>query len=351
MNPTDARAALSRACSAAALALLLTATGCGGASESPASEASEASGDTIRNCDVDVALAGPPERVFAAYQPAIEAAHALGISDRLVGTAFLDARVMDAYTEAQADQEYYPNLPSREELLSHEPDFVFSGFNGAFTDESFGTRASLRELGAESWILSPLCPSEDGRTDETIDPATVTMDSVYADLRDLGAVFGVEERAEQVIADMEATIEEVGQTLDGPVAQEDRPTVMIGRPGDEGFRVAGGPDFSTEIIDLAGGVNAFADLEGPRNHTVATEDVIERDPDFILVDVCCDAQMTAADADSLIEQITDDPALANLTAVTEGQVEGFTFADRSAGVRSAAAVATVAAIIHSDLFG
>ncbi|WP_017586050.1 ABC transporter substrate-binding protein [Nocardiopsis ganjiahuensis] len=347
MKPTNARAALSRARSAAALALLLALTACGG---TPSSPTPEAAGDTVRNCDVDVAVAGPPERVFAAYQPAIETAHALGISDRLVGTAFLDAQVMDAYTGAQADQEYYPNLPSREELLSHEPDFVFSGFNDAFTDESFGTRASLRELGAESWILSPLCPSEDGRTDETIDPATVTMDSVYADLRDLGAVFGTEERAEQVIADMEATVEGVTQTLDGRVAPEDRPTVMIGRPSDEGFRVAGGPDFSTEIIDLAGGVNAFADLDSRRNHTVATEDVIERDPDFILVDVCCDAQMTSADAADQIGQIMDDPALANLTAVTAGQVEGFTFADRSAGVRSAAAVATVAGIIHSDLF-
>ncbi|GHC78869.1 lipoprotein [Nocardiopsis terrae] len=348
MKPTDARAALGRARSAAVLALLLAATACGG---SPSSPAPETAGETIRNCDVDVAAAEPPERVFAAYQPAIETAHALGISDRLVGTAFLDAEVMDEHAAAQAEQEYYPNLPSLEELLSHEPDFVLSGFNGVFTDESLGTRASLRELGVESWILSPLCPSEDGRTDETIDPATVTMDNVYADLRDLGTLFDEQERAEQVIAGMEATVEEVAQTLDGRVAEEDRPTVMIGRPSDQGFRVAGGPDFSTEIIDLAGGVNAFADLDGRRNHDVATEDVIARDPDFILVDVCCDARMTSADAADQIEQIMDDPALANLTAVTGGRVEGFTFADRSAGVRSADAVAKVAGTIHSDLFG
>lgn len=347
MKPTDAWAALCRARSAAALALLLTITACGGEAASPTSETA---GETIRNCDVDVPATNPPERVFATYQPALEMAHALGLGDRLVGTAFLDATVLDEYADAQADQEYYPSLPSLEELLSHEPDFVLSGFNDVFTPESLGTRASLRELGIESWILSPLCPSEDGRTDETIDPATVTMENVYADLRDLGTLFDERERAEEVIADMESTLEEISLALDGNVTEEDRPTVMIGRPGDQGFRVAGGPDFSTEIIDLAGGVNAFADLDDKRNNQVATEDVIARDPDFILIDVCCDAEMTSADAASDIEQIMNDPALANLSAVTENRVEGFTFADRSAGVRSASAAATIARIIHADLF-
>ncbi len=348
MKPTAARAALRPARFAALLALVLTATACGGEAASPTP--AEATGGTIRNCDVDVAAENPPERVFAAYQPGIEMAHALGISDRLVGTAFLDAEVLEPYVESQADQEYHPNLPSREELLDHAPDFVLSGFNDVFTDESFGTRTSLRELGIESWILSPLCPSEDGRSDESIDPTTVTMDNVYSDLRDLGTLFGEQERAEEVIADMESTVEEVSRTLDGHVSEEDRPTVMIGRPGDQGFRVAGGPDFSTELLGLAGAVNAFADLEGKRNHEVATEDVIARDPDFILVDVCCDARMTSADAAPQVEQIMSDPALANLTAVTEGQVKGFTFADRSAGVRSAYAVEKIARIVHPDLF-
>ncbi|WP_431887804.1 ABC transporter substrate-binding protein [Nocardiopsis alba] len=348
MKPSDARALRRRVRSGLALVLVATLTACGGTA-SP--DAGEAAGETLRNCDVDVPADAPPERVFAAYQPAIEMAHALGIGDRLVGTAFLDAVVLDDYVEAQAEQKYYPNLPSREELLDARPDFVLSGFTDVFTDESLGTRASLRELGVESWIFSPLCPSEDGRSDESIDPADVTMDNVYADLRDLGTLFDVSERADEVIAEMRATVDGVTETLEGRVDEDERPTVMIGRPGDQGFHVAGGPDFSTELIDLAGGVNAFADLDGRRNHQVSVEDVIERDPDYILIDVCCDAEMTAADSAPDIERIMDNPALANLTAVSEDQVREFTFADRSAGVRSAPAVATIAEIIHPDLFG
>lgn len=338
-----------RSGSAAALALLLVTTACSGGADDGAT-GPEAADETIANCDMELPADDPPERVFAAYQPAIEMAHALGISDRLVGTAFLDAQVPEEYAGTQAEQEYYPDLPSREELLSHNPDFVLSGFNDVFTDEQLGTRASLRELGIESWVPSPLCPSEDGKSDESIDPANVTMEHIYDDLRDIGALFDAQDRAEEVVADMETTVEEVTERLEGEVADEDRPTVAIARPDDQGFSVAGGPDFSTEIIDLAGGVNAFADLDGGRNHTVSTEDLIERDPDFVLVDVCCDAEMTAADAAPQVEEVMDDPVLANVTAVEEEQVAEFTFADRSAGVRSAPAVATVAEIIHPDLF-
>ncbi|WP_017577005.1 ABC transporter substrate-binding protein [Nocardiopsis kunsanensis] len=338
-----------RSGAAAALALLLLTTACSGGADD-GDTGTGAADETIANCDMEVPADDPPERVFAAYQPAIETAHALGISDRLVGTAYLDAQVPEEYADAQAEQEYYPNLPSREELLSHNPDFVLSGFNDVFTEEQLGTRASLRELGVESWIPSPLCPSEDGKSDETIDPSTVTMEHIYDDLRDLGTLFDTEDRAEEVVADMEDTVGEVTERLEGEITEEDRPTVAIARPDDQGFRVAGGPDFSTEIIDLAGGVNAFADLDDGRNHAVSTEDLIERDPDFMLIDVCCDAEMTAADAAPQVEEVMDDPVLANVTAVEEEQVEEFTFADRSAGVRSAPAVAKVAEIIHPDLF-
>lgn len=332
------------------LALTLAASGCAAAGDDAAENGDQATGDTIQNCDIDVPAQEPPERVFAAYQPAIEMAHALGISDRLVGTAFLDAEVLPEYAEVQSEQEYYPNLPSREELLNHEPDFVLSGFNGVFGDggdSSFGTRGELRELGIESWIFSPLCPSEDGGTDESIDPSTVTMDNIYADLRDLGTIFDVEDRAEEVVTEMEDTIAETEETV---AEAEETPSVVIGSLGDEGFGVTGEPDFSTVLLEHAGAENTFADLDTERNIDVSTEELIERDPDYILVDVCCDAEMTAEDAADDVAKIMDDPALANVTAVEEERVFEFTFADRSAGVRSAPVVADIAEMVHPELY-
>jgi iron complex transport system substrate-binding protein len=326
-----------------AIATLLVA--CGGP---PSAGTPAESGTTARNCGIDITVPGPPQRIYAAYQPAIEMVHALGMSDRVVGTAYLDAQVLPEYAAAQAATDYLPELPSREALLATSPDFVVSGFNDLFAtagSESLGSRASLRELGVESWIFSPLCPSADGLADEAIDPASVTIENVYADVRDLGRLFGVEDRAAQVVADMQTRVAAVGQR----VAGAPRPRVAVVRPQDDGtFRVAGGPDFVTRILDIAGADNAFADLQGRRNFPVGAEEIIARDPDVILTSTCCDGAYTLADAEPDAERIRTNPAFTGLRAVREGRVFGFLFADRAAGVRVPHAAELVASLVHPD---
>jgi iron complex transport system substrate-binding protein len=102
------RSALPRIVPTLAAAALLAA--CGGP---PAASAPAGTGTTARNCGIDVTVPGPPQRIYAAYQPAIEMVHALGVSDRVVGTAYLDAQVLPEYAAAQAATEYLPELPSR----------------------------------------------------------------------------------------------------------------------------------------------------------------------------------------------------------------------------------------------
>ncbi|AEF42650.1 ABC transporter substrate-binding protein [Hoyosella subflava] len=308
--------------------------------------------DTTRvNCGIDITVDEPPQRIYAAYQPAIEVAHALGVSDRLIGTAFFDSQVLPEYENAQADAAYVESLPSRDELLAQNPDFVFSGFNGVFAESSqssVGTRASLHNLGVGTWILSPLCPSSDGLADEAINPATVRFDNVYADLRDLGALWDVEERAEEVIASLESRIAAVRDA----VAGAERPSVAVVSPRADGtFSIASGTDFITQIIDAAGGVNAFSDLTERRNIQIGAEELIQRNPDVILTSTCCDASYTRDDALPDVEKIVTSPALANLTAVQNGTVYAFLFADRAASVRAAHSTELVAELIHPDLFG
>ncbi|TCC19482.1 ABC transporter substrate-binding protein [Kribbella speibonae] len=331
---------------AAVLSLSLLA-GCG-----PAAEAdSSARSITVQNCGIGVTVDGPPKRVFAAYQPAIEMAHALGISDRLVGTAYLDAEVLPEYAGAQAKAKYFKNLPSREELLSLNPDFVLSGFNDVFSaagsDSSFGSRKSLADLGVRTWIFSPLCPTADGKGDEAIDPSTVSMDNVYADLRDLGRLFGVEDRAAQVIADQQRRI----AAVETAVKDAPRPTVAIVRPGLEGgqLTVSGGPDFGTVLIRQAGGVNAFADLTAKRNVKISVEEFIKRDPDYVLVSGCCDASLTPAASQPDVDKILGNPAYANLKAVRGKRVIPWLFANHSAGVRGAYTTENLGHLLHPDL--
>ncbi|WP_187774204.1 ABC transporter substrate-binding protein [Lolliginicoccus suaedae] len=304
---------------------------------------------TRANCGIDVTVTEPPRRIYAAYQPAIEVAHALGASDRLVGTAYLDSEVLPEHAAAQEETPYVESLPSRDELLAAQPDFILAGFNGVFSEassSSIGTRASLAPLGISTWILSPLCPSTDGLADEAIDPATVTFDSIYADLRDLGELWGTPEQASTVVTDMQDRIAAVAEAVDSAP----RPTVAVVSPRADGtLGIASGTDFVTRIIEAAGGTNVFADLASKRNITIGEEELLARDPDVILTSTCCDASYTEQDALPDVARLRDNPALATLTAVRDDQVHPFLFADRAASVRAASATEKVAAILHPGL--
>ncbi|WP_422742825.1 ABC transporter substrate-binding protein [Mycobacterium sp. WMMD1722] len=312
-------------------------------------ESSAAEPITVSNCGREVSVDGPPQRVYAAYQPAAEMAHALGLSDRLVGSAFFDGQMLPEYAGGQEGVPYSENLPTREALLATEPDFVFGGYGTVFADDtpnSVGSRQSLSELGIQSYVLTPFCPSEDGRNDQAVDPANVRVDAIYDDLRNLGELFGVQDRAQQITADMQARIAAVEEAVGGA----GRPSVAFVQPqGDGTYQVSGALDFGTQIVEHAGGVNAFADITDTRNAYVDAETILRRDPDVILTASGYGPTFTVEDAAPDVETIVDNPAFAGLRAVQNNAVHPFLFADRSAGVRTAHEIELVASLIHPDL--
>lgn len=327
-------------------ATALLATACGGPPQPGSTPEGDGAAVTETNCTIPVTVPRPPERIYALYQPAIEMVHALGVTDRVVGTAFLDAQVIDEYAGAQSRLPYLPELPSREALLSANPDFVVAGYNGVFAttgSETLGTRADMSALGVQSWIFGPLCPSADGRSDEAIDPASVTMDNVYADVRGLGKLFGVPERAEQVVADMQRRIDAVRTRVEAEPAVR----VAVVTPKDDGaFTVAGGHDFVSRILEAAGAQNVFADLTDRRNVPIGIEEIVARNPDVILTSTCCDGSYTTASGEPDAQKLRTNPALAQVSAVRAGKVHPFLFADRAAGVRVPQAVEQVASLVH-----
>ena len=83
---------------------------------------------------------------------------------------------------------------------------------------------------------------------------------------------------------------------------------------------------------------------------VEVEQLIKTDPDVILVETCCDQDLTRDDAKGDVRTLLEKPALEGLTAVQEKEVHPFLFADRSAGVRAAHSIELVASILHPDEF-
>lgn len=332
----------------------------GGCAATPRAPAGDAAGRTLPNCGTDVPVE-QPGRIVAMFHNGVEAVLALGAGDRLTGAAYLDNPLLpelagdftpatDPAAAAPGQPVYWPEeYPSREEVLRLDPDLVVSGFTGSFTREGLGTRAELAAAGMDTYLFTQYCPTVDGGT-QAADLAAndVSLESVQRDLTDLGRLLGAEDRAAELNARMDVTLDDVATRLDGITT---RPRVaMLNAPSGTGERrVFGTGDVATTIITAAGGEQAFPEIAG-RQRTVSTEGIIEARPDVIVIPACCGADEGPEAAEPLAKELRRDPALAQVPAVRDGRVFTTTFAEVSPGIRNADAVATLAERLHPDRF-
>jgi iron complex transport system substrate-binding protein len=288
----------------------------------------------IQNCGFPVTYATPPKRAVAMNQPATEILLALGLQDRVVGTAYLDDAILPAFAEAYRKIPVLAaKYPSREALLSARPDFVYGSYASAFAPEAAGSREELARLGTDSYLSPSGCGA--GRR-----PAHITMGTVYDEIRDIGRIFGVSARAEQLIASYQADIRATQATI-GVVT---RPPRLFwydsGDPPSAGA-CCGVPD---EIIRLVGAENVFKDTPGSWK-TVSWEEVIARNPDAM---VLIDAEWSpAADKRRLLDATR---AYASIDAIKAQRFVTIDFSASTPGIRIVAAVRKLAEALYPDKF-
>lgn len=184
------------------ITMAAVAAGCGGASAplAPADAAREAT--TVRTCDRDVVVAAPPRRALAMEQNATEILLSLGLAGRMIGTAY---QTDPPLPELAADYARVPVLaegyPSRERVLEAEPDFVYSTYASAFAPDAAGPRDALARLGVPAYL------SANGCEDPSLLPERVTFAQVFREIRDIAAIFGVQEAGETLVAEQEERLD------------------------------------------------------------------------------------------------------------------------------------------------
>lgn len=278
---------------------------------------------TLDNCGTEVTITTPPTKVVTIKSTATEMLLALGLEDVLVGTAFADGPVPEAYAEAAATIPVVSDkVPGQEALLALEPDFVYGGWESNFSADGAGDRGVLHNLGITTYVSPAACK------DEGYMPDPLTFDEVADEIREVAAIFGVPERAEELIAEQDATLDAVQQPAD-------ETTALWYSSGSDIPYVGAGIGAPQMIMDAAGLTNIFADVHDTWT-SAGWEQVVAADPDVIvLVDA---AWNTAEKKIGLLEA---NPATSQLTAVREKRYLLVPFAAGEAGVRNADAVASL----------
>ncbi|UFQ15892.1 MULTISPECIES: ABC transporter substrate-binding protein [Streptomyces] len=307
-----------------AAALLAPLAACGSSGSGDAKPAAKAPGFpyTVTNCGVKTTYEAPPKRAVTMNQHVTEVMLELGLKDRLAGTAYLDDKVLPKYEKAYKSvpvlaKEY----PSYEKLLAANPDFVYGGYASAFLAGDGRSRSALAKSGIKSRLNVEGCAKR-----------AITMDDVYREVREVGATFGVRERAEKWVSGAKRELAATAEK-----SKSDKPvSVFVYDSGDKTAFTAGGRGIGNDIIERAGGRNVFADVDKSFSDA-SWEKVVERRPEVILI-----LDYGATTVAQKKKRLLDDPALADVPAVKNERFAVLRLSDVVTGVRAPEAVRKLA---------
>jgi iron complex transport system substrate-binding protein len=208
---------------ALATALVLSLTACG-ANVAPTPEAKGSGPVTLTNCGRQVTYDKVPERVVTNDVGITEIMFALGLEDRMAGFVMPDDKGdltgvpwktgYDKVTWLSKDR------ITKEIVLDARADMVFAGWNYGFGEDNGLTPDALRKAGIGSYVLTESCRNGRDKARGIMPP----LEALYTDLTNLGKLFGVEERAQKLIADFRR---QVGAIEEKAPKGAERPTVFL----------------------------------------------------------------------------------------------------------------------------
>ncbi|NEC15661.1 ABC transporter substrate-binding protein [Streptomyces sp. SID8014] len=320
---------------AATAALLLPLTACGAADggQTGAKGGQDAQGGegfpyTVTNCGVKTTFEKAPERAVTMNQHVTEVMLALGLEDRMAGTAFLDDEILPEYRAAYDRIEVVADeYPSYEKLIAASPDFVYGGYASAFDKGAGRERAALAEDGIPTRL------NVEGCTD-----GPVGVKELRKELREVARTFGVPQRAEKLIAEQEEQLAATAERLKGVK----KPAVFVFDSGDSSAFTAGGHGIGNDLISRAGGRNVFADLDKSFGD-VSWEKVVERKPEVVVI---YDYGGTPVAAKK--KQLLNDPALKDVPAIKNERFAVLPLSSAVLGPRVPDAVDELADQLHPD---
>lgn len=254
-----------------------------------------------------------PEKVLCVYQGCIETMIALGLEDRVVASYGLDNPVKPEWEDALSKMNYNEDVfaPDKETVTMMAPDMIFT-WGSLFSDKKLGDVSTWIAEGTNTYVSSN---TRRGGHDRT-------LENEYTDLLNIGKIFNVEEKAQELVDEMKA---EVAAAL-AAAAEQGAPNVLVVEYLGESISNYGATSLGGSMVTALGGT-----LASPDASKLGKEDLVALDPDVIFV-VYMPKGRTEAEAIALI---TEDPALASLKAVKNGRVYAIMLGDMYAStVRS-----------------
>jgi iron complex transport system substrate-binding protein len=247
---------------------------------------------SLDNYGRTIIVTARPQRVLALGPNCAETLVALGLGDYIVGTSLRNHSrgPLPEYVEAFAKiPELNHGSATREAVISSGADFIYGldwefGSDGLDIDELAGYGITVYMDAAQ------------------------TLEQTYQEISDMGKIFEVSARAEAFIADQQARIADVRQKIGGKPPVK----VLVYDSGNDGVFTCSGVNFESLLIAQAGGQNVFGDIDEKAWVTVSYEEVLRREPDFIIIH-----DYDSPSVEAKIAEIKANDTLSQLDAVRD----------------------------------
>ena len=289
---------------------------------------------TVQSCNREVTFDAPPRAAVSNDVNLTEMMLVLGLTDRMVGYTGISGwnKLDPDMTEGVAQlPELSEQYPSKEVLIGADADFFFAGWNYGMRVGGEVTPETLEPFGIQVYELTESCIhiGEKG-------PAA--MDDMYNDLRNLGAIFGVPERAEALISGYQADLDSFLASLPPLDAA---PRVFVYDSGEDVPFTAGLYAMPNALIEAAGGTNIMNDFDKSWG-TVGWEAVVERNPEVVVI-----VNYGSVTAEEKRDFMMSNPAFADLDAVRNDRFVVLDYVEATPGPRNIEAVKTLAAAFRA----
>lgn len=229
----------------------------------------------VQSCDRVVTFDHKPTAAVSNDVNLTEMMLALGLQGSMVGVTGISGwKTLDPILRAGIGKlpELSPKYPSKEVLLGADADFYFAGWNYGMRVGGGVTPETLALLGIKVYELNESCI-------QIMKKAKVSMDDLYNDLTNLGRIFNVEDRANELVVSYKKQLKDFQAKLP-PLSHPTK--VFVYDSGQDQPFTAGMHGMPTALIEAAGGKNIVDEVQ--KNWMkIGWESVIDRAPEVIVI--------------------------------------------------------------------
>ncbi|MEV3873180.1 ABC transporter substrate-binding protein [Streptomyces sp. NPDC049906] len=252
--------------------LALAAVGCGGSDDTGGGKG-EPSRIAFESCGERLELDRAPQRVAITTDAIADTLFDLGVGKRIVAKTRGESAPAPELRDRLAD---LPSLgarnPSTEAMMAAKLDLLITDqVEKVSGKQGSPTVAELKRLGIATYVVGGGC-AKDLAADAS------GLEALDGDLRQLGRIFEVEDRAKKVADQKREELDDVRRRV---ADQPKRSVAKISRVAGQLYVTSGG--LSNDVIERAGGKNLFAELPG-QFAPISAEQIVARNPHAIIID-------------------------------------------------------------------